>query len=116
MRLDLTSTAFADGAPIPTVYTCEGRDVSPPLAWSGVPAGVTELQLRMEDPDAPGGTFVHWVVSGIEPGTTSLPEGSAGYKGPCPPGGKTHHYVLTLRALEGDRVVGQGRLVGTYER
>jgi Raf kinase inhibitor-like YbhB/YbcL family protein len=113
-ELTLTSSAFADGEPIPTAYTCDGDNVSPPLAWSGVPDGVQELALIMDDPDAPSGTFVHWVVWGIDakPGSVeqgALPTGAVlgkhgaggeGYTGPCPPSG-VHHYNFELFALSG---------------
>jgi Raf kinase inhibitor-like YbhB/YbcL family protein len=109
----LSSSAFTPGGPIPATFTCDGADVSPPLKWSGTPPGARELVLVMRDPDAPGGDFVHWAVAGISPGTTDFPSGgvpglitpgknsfgSLGYRGPCPPQGTTHHYVITLTAL-----------------
>jgi Raf kinase inhibitor-like YbhB/YbcL family protein len=110
MSLTLTSSAFAEGSPIPKENTCDGADQPLPIAWSGVPAGTAELALVMDDPDARG--FIHWVVVGI-PATTSgltggaLPQGArdgrtgfgrVGYGGPCPPSG-THTYVVTLYAL-----------------
>jgi Raf kinase inhibitor-like YbhB/YbcL family protein len=113
-RIELTSSAFADGQPIPTRFTCDGGNVSPPLAWKGVPAGARELALLVEDPDAPGGTYVHWLLYGVKPETSSLSPGqvpagarqgktSAGetkYGGPCPPKGDApHHYEFTLYAL-----------------
>ncbi len=118
--LTLTSTAFANGETIPDKYTCEGEDISPPLTWSDVPKGVKSFALTVEDPDAPGGTFVHWVIFDI-PGTLNeLPEDVPkekprleglgiqgindfrliGYRGPCPPPGKPHRYVFTLYALD----------------
>ena len=114
------SEAFADQQPIPERYTGDGDDVSPPLAFEGVPAEVVELALTVVDPDAPGGDFVHWVIYGIPATTTGLPEavpteetladqpgalqgqndfGDIGYGGPAPPPGETHHYVFTLYAL-----------------
>lgn len=111
-RMTITSTAFADGAPIPVRYTCKGENVSPPLEWSAPPAGTAQLALVVFDPDAPGGGFVHWVLSGIPAGQTELgenavPQGSiegrngagSGYTGPCPPGGAPHHYHFTIYAL-----------------
>ena len=105
--------AVADGEPIDSRYTCDGEDVSPDLAWEGVPEGAAELALVVEDPDAPGGTFAHWLVYGLDPGETGLPEGgeveglqgtndfgTVGYGGPCPPGGETHRYVFRLLALD----------------
>ena len=112
--ITLRSPAFADGATIPKRYGCDGDGVSPPLAWTGVPASAHSLALLMEDPDAPGGTFVHWTLYGLRPGTRRLAEGKlpAGarqgensfgdraYGGPCPPEGKgAHRYVFTLYAL-----------------
>lgn len=137
---ELTSPAFAQGASIPIAYTCDGPNRSPTLRWGGAPAGTQSFALIMDDPDAPSGTFVHWVLFNI-PGTrTDLPEGftpgpigvsgrndfgRTGYGGPCPPSG-THRYFFRLRALpdesltlrEGasradvDRVIG-GRALGT---
>jgi Raf kinase inhibitor-like YbhB/YbcL family protein len=116
----LTSSAFADGSAIPAKYTCDGEDVSPPLAWSGVPAGTKSFVLICEDPDAPGKTWVHWVAYSIPADTLALPEGlpalkilrqmggieqgmndsrSIGYAGPCPPRGKPHRYYFKLYAL-----------------
>jgi Raf kinase inhibitor-like YbhB/YbcL family protein len=114
-RITLTSTAFAGGGTIPTRYTCDGDEVSPPLAWKGVPGGARELALLVEDPDAPGGTFVHWVLFKLTADTRKLAAGSvprgarqgksstgkAAYAGPCPPKGDApHHYEFTLYALK----------------
>lgn len=103
MSLTLTSSAFADGSPIPTEYTCDGANRQLPIGWSGAPSGTAELALTMDDPDANG--YVHWVVTGIPADATelgtSLPSGATSgqpYRGPCPPSG-THRYVLTLYAL-----------------
>jgi Raf kinase inhibitor-like YbhB/YbcL family protein len=110
----VSSDAFGDGQTIPTSFTCDGSDVSPPLRWSGVPDEAVELALLVEDPDAPGGTFVHWLLWGLAPGVSELPEGSVpdgarqgtngfgklGWGGPCPPRGHgPHRYVFTLHAL-----------------
>lgn len=120
--MNLKSAAFPDGGTIPAVHTCDGEDASPPLEWSEVPAGTRSLALVMEDPDAPGGTWVHWVLydlprdrtklSGHLPKTESLAGGGkqgacwgvedfsrVGYHGPCPPPGAPHRYVFTLFAL-----------------
>ena len=102
--MQLTSDAFTDGADIPAKYTCDGENVAPPLAWSGVPSGTAELVLFVDDPDAPGGRFVHWVVTGIRPSATSPAQGKAvvAYRGPCPPGGSKddpHHYEFRIYAL-----------------
>ncbi|HEV8582090.1 MAG TPA: YbhB/YbcL family Raf kinase inhibitor-like protein [Thermoanaerobaculia bacterium] len=111
----LTSTAFAAGQAIPKRYTCDGDNVSPPLAWSGAPAAAKSFVLIVDDPDAPGGTFTHWIVFNLPPATRSLPEGAkalpagagegvngfgkTGYGGPCPPRGR-HRYVHQLYALD----------------
>lgn len=118
MQLALTSPAFTHGQPIPRKYTCDGEDVSPPLSWTGVPPDAKSLALIADDPDAPVGTWVHWVLFDIPPGQGGLPEhlpptaeldgtgihGSnswqhLGYGGPCPPGG-THRYFFKLYALD----------------
>ncbi len=108
----LTSSAFAAGAAIPSRYTCDGPDVSPPLAWTGVPAGTAAFLLIVDDPDANG--FVHWVVVDLPGGNVSIAQdasghlapavegrngfGKIGWGGPCPPSG-THHYRFDLFAL-----------------
>jgi Raf kinase inhibitor-like YbhB/YbcL family protein len=110
--IELTSSAFQAGGAIPRKYTCDGDDTSPPLAWADVPEGTKSLALLVEDPDAPGGTYVHWTVYGIPAATRKFEEGkSAGtegensfgdtaYGGPCPPeGDKAHRYVFALYAL-----------------
>ena len=109
--LRLSSPALVDGGAIPAAYTCRGADVSPPLSWTGVPAGTVELAVVMRDvhPDAEG--FVHWVVAGIQPSAGGLAEagtppgveaendfGRPGWAGPCPPSG-THDYEFRLYAL-----------------
>jgi hypothetical protein len=113
MTLGVTSAAFADGETIAQQYTCDGANTSPPLDISGIPPDATELALIMEDPDAPGGTFVHWVLWGVDAAVASLPEdgvpdgavsgstsfGGVSYGGPCPPAGDPHHYVFTIYAL-----------------
>lgn len=116
MALALTSPAFANGANIPAAYTCEGANHSPALAWSGVPPGARSFVLIVDDPDAPSGTFTHWVAYDVPANTTSLPEtpaavtvgkqgrndfGKAGYGGPCPPRGHgPHRYFFRLFALD----------------
>jgi Raf kinase inhibitor-like YbhB/YbcL family protein len=116
-QVRLTSPAFEDGAPIPSRFTCDGEEVSPPLAWSDVPAEARSLALLVEDPDAPGGTFVHWTLYAVSPDAGGveagrLPDGAregensfgdSGYGGPCPPeGDEPHRYVFTLYALRSD--------------
>jgi len=118
--MKLTSNAFAPNGEIPTAYTCEGRDVAPPLAWSGLPEGTQTLALIADDPDAPDPaapkmTWVHWVLydipasaAGLAQGATDLPAGTreglndwkrTGYGGPCPPVGR-HRYFFKLYALD----------------
>lgn len=110
--ITVTSRAFQDGGKIPKKYSCDGDDVSPPLAWKGLPVNAGAVALIVDDPDAPRGTFTHWVLLDLDPVTTSITEGqvpvgakqaanSAGrpsYFGPCPPSG-THHYRFTVYAL-----------------
>ena len=118
LPLLLSSSAFSQDGLIPVAYTCDGSNVSPPLAWSNVPAGTRRLALFCYDPDAPGGTFHHWAAFNIAPGSGGLPEGAArsdkaafpqavndfgraGYDGPCPPHGHgSHHYHFRLSALK----------------
>ena len=113
MEFRLTSPAFADGADIPVRYTCDGTNVSPRLTWTEVPSGTRSLALIMDDPDAPRGTFTHWVLYDLPPELRELGEGAApgtsgrnsfgrtGYGGPCPPAGdKPHRYRFTLYALD----------------
>jgi len=123
MGFDLSSTAFKAGETIPKKHTCDGADASPPLAWTDPPAGTKTLALVCDDPDAPAGTWVHWVLWDMPPATRSLPEGvpsqakledgtrqgtndfkKTGYGGPCPPPGAPHRYFFKLFAV--DTVVG----------
>lgn len=118
--MQMTSNAFAANGVIPAIHTCEGRDVSPPLAWSGVPAGTRSLALIVDDPDAPDPaaprmTWVHWVLYNLPADCPGLPEGvrqlppgcleglndwkRTGYGGPCPPIGR-HRYFHKLYALD----------------
>jgi len=112
--ITVTSSSFPAGGSIPARFTCDGQEVSPQLGWSGVPAGTTELALVVDDPDASGGTYVHWVVAHLDPGRRELAEGAvppgatqlansageAAYAGPCPPEGETHDYSFVLYALD----------------
>ena len=119
MTVQVTSSAFTDGAAVPEKYTADGQDVSPPLAWSGVPEGAKSIALICDDPDAPGRTWVHWVLYGLPATATGLPEGvpttpttpqgakqgtnswpRMGYGGPSPPPGKPHRYVFKVYALD----------------
>ena len=112
-ELKLTSEAFEHGEEIPRRHTCEGEDVSPPLVWSGLPDGARSLALICDDPDAPSGTFTHWVAWGLDQDAGGLAEGEAapaegrsdfgtpGYRGPCPPPGHgRHRYFFRLFALD----------------
>jgi Raf kinase inhibitor-like YbhB/YbcL family protein len=119
LPITITSTAFSEGQPIPAKYSCEGSDISPPLKWTNAPANTKSFALIADDPDAPMGTWVHWVLYDLPPNTTELPEDVAktqfiagnakqglnswprlGYGGPCPPPGKPHRYFFKLYALE----------------
>lgn len=135
MALELTSPAFAAGAPIPRQYTCDGANASPPLEWRGVPDGTRQLALICDDPDAPAGTWVHWVLYGLDASTTQLPEGvptqgtlqggarqgandfkKTGYGGPCPPRGKPHRYFFKLYALDAELALVPGARKADLER
>jgi Raf kinase inhibitor-like YbhB/YbcL family protein len=146
MTISISSTEFTDGATIPRRYTCDGENVSPPLRFAGVPSSAQELALLVQDPDAPGGTFVHWVAWGLDPANATLQQGATppgtgtngfgrrGYGGPCPPRGAPHRYVFTVYALSkrldlppgasadqlrraiADTVIAEGRFVGRYGR
>jgi len=119
MAFTLSSSSFQEGAPIPAKHTCDGADVSPPLAWSGAPSGAAGFALIMDDPDAPAGTWVHWVLYDLPARSGALAENVAktetlkdgavqgrndfprtGYGGPCPPPGKAHRYFFKLYALD----------------
>jgi Raf kinase inhibitor-like YbhB/YbcL family protein len=118
--MTIASDAFEDGKPIPRKYTCDGADRSPPLHWQGVPEGATTLVLVVDDPDAPSGTWNHWLLYNMPSATQALGEGvttkatlgdgsrqgtndfgKIGYSGPCPPPGSTHRYQFKLYALSG---------------
>jgi Raf kinase inhibitor-like YbhB/YbcL family protein len=160
MKIELASSAFQEGTKIPKQYSGEGQDLSPPLAWSGLPGGTRELALICDDPDAPSPEpWVHWVIYKIPPATAALPEGlpktptlqepagalqgknswpsgqTIGYRGPLPPPKSgPHRYFFKLYALDAalnlapgatkaalvkamdGHVLGEGRLMGTYER
>jgi Raf kinase inhibitor-like YbhB/YbcL family protein len=119
MPLTLRSTAFEPNRPIPIVHTKDGKNMSPPLTWSGAPNDTQSYALVVDDPDAPSGDFVHWVAWNIPAKDTGLPQGTAhrgdttegtqqgknsydrvGYNGPNPPPGGPHHYVFRLYALD----------------
>jgi Raf kinase inhibitor-like YbhB/YbcL family protein len=114
-NMTLTTNAFLDKLAIPTLYTCDGKNVSPQLSWAEIPAKTATLAIIMKDVDAPKGTFYHWVLYNLPKSTTELPEGTsvpagasigknnfdkAEYNGPCPPKGNAHTYVFTLYALD----------------
>jgi Raf kinase inhibitor-like YbhB/YbcL family protein len=113
MNVQITSTAFNEGGYIPPLYTCDDQNVSPPLAWTGIPTSTISLAIIMDDPDAPAGTWVHWVLYNLPPDTTSLEQGMTGlgmdgkndfnrlgYGGPCPPRGSNHRYFIKIYALD----------------
>ncbi len=113
MTIQITSTAFAEGDKIPPLYTCDDQNVSPPLAWTNVPTSTVSLALIMDDPDAPSGTWVHWVLFNLPASTNGLAQGQdgggpagkndfnkLGYGGPCPPRNSTHRYYIKLYALD----------------
>ncbi len=114
--LTLTSSAFDDREKLNSIYTCDGKNISPPLAWQNIPKNTVSFALIISDPDAPSGTFYHWVIYNLPKTTTSLVENittlptgtkvakntwdNQQYKGPCPPKGTQHRYVFTLYALD----------------
>ncbi len=123
----ISSPAFDNSQPIPAKFSCQGVNVSPLLAWSGIPSRAKSLALITEDPDAPSGTFYHWVLYNMQPSLTGLPEkvpttaevagvgtqgnssfGRTGYSGPCPPPGKAHRYYFTLYATDLDPTLPPG--------
>ncbi len=125
--MQIQSSAFAEGQRIPKQFTCEGEDISPPLTWSAPPSGTKSLVLICDDPDAPMGTWVHWVVYGLPPSVASLPQsvptkddilgggkqgrndfGNIGYGGPCPPPGSPHRYFFKLYAVDMEPALSRG--------
>lgn len=144
--MKITSLAFSNGGEIPSEFTCDSSDVSPPLTISDVPSNAKSLVLIMDDPDAPVGTWDHWVVFNISPATKEISKGTepkgtggrnswgrTGYGGPCPPSG-THRYFFKLYALDATlslpegsakkdlekamqgHILAQAQLVGLYKR
>jgi Raf kinase inhibitor-like YbhB/YbcL family protein len=135
MGLKLTSSAFAAEGSIPKKFTCDGPDVSPVLSWSGAPSGTQSFALIMDDPDAPAGTWVHWVLYDLPSNTKELTEGvpkqdqlsngarqglndfrKVGYGGPCPPPGKPHRYYFKLYALDAKLGLPAGATKADVER
>jgi Raf kinase inhibitor-like YbhB/YbcL family protein len=152
-QIQLTSPDFRHGDTIPRQHSCDGENLSPGLAWNGAPLERRSFALICDDPDAPRGTYVHWVLYNLPgetvelsrgmPTTPELPSGASqgrndsgeiGYTGPCPPPGKPHRYYFRLYALDimlslpygvsrgelergmADHIVGQGTLMGVYQR
>ncbi len=118
-KISISADGFKEGGTIPDEFTCKGKDISPSLYWEGIPAGAKSISLIMDDPDARGGAFVHWVLYNIPGQTLMLPKGiphnqtladgsmqgmtdfgRAGYGGPCPPPGKPHRYYFKVYALD----------------
>ncbi len=135
MSLTLTSPEFREGELVPRKFTCQGSDVSPTLAWEGVPAATKSFALIVDDPDAPGGSFVHWVIYAIPASAGGLSEGvparksldtgarqgvndfgKVGYAGPCPPPGSPHRYDFKLYALDAELGLGAGASKSDLER
>ena len=129
MSIQITSSAFQEGDTIPHIYTCDDRNVSPPLSWTGVPQGSISLVLIMDDPDAPSGTFDHWILFNLSPIIKGLSQdnhnvgvegknsfGRVGYGGPCPPRGSNHRYYLRLYALDTEVVLKAGASKAQVER
>ncbi len=144
--MKIESSAFKNGQTIPLKYTCSGDNLSPPLSFSGIPAGTESLALIVDDPDAPGGTFDHWIAWNIPSATQALAEGSPvpkqgknsyrvlDYRGPCPPPGKPHRYFFKLYALDtlldqpegipkgqlekamAGHILAKGELIGIFQR
>jgi len=146
VKMKITSSAFQGGANIPSKFTCDGSDTSPPLQIADVPSGAKSLALIVDDPDAPGGLFTHWMVWNIPPDAGAIGEGStpkgaqgtndfgkSGYGGPCPPSG-AHRYYFKVFALDREldlpsgakrrqldaamkgHIVAEGELMGRYSR
>jgi Raf kinase inhibitor-like YbhB/YbcL family protein len=135
MALQITSSAFRDGGSIPKKFTCDGTDVSPALAWNGTPAKTKAFAVIVDDPDAPGGTWVHWVLYDLPADAHNLPEGAPknprlpngafqgrndfgkiGYNGPCPPRGAAHRYFFKLYALDAETNLKAGATKADVER
>lgn len=121
MAFDVSSSAFSEGQPIPEKYSCEGEDVSPPLKWGAAPEKTKSIAIIVDDPDAPSGTFTHWILYDLPAKTTQLDEGSSGggkegvngfkktgYGGPCPPPNGPHRYFFHVYALDIDSLGKKG--------
>jgi Raf kinase inhibitor-like YbhB/YbcL family protein len=118
-KMEISSSAFKDGQPIPIQYTCDGKNISPPLTWKGAPGNTQSFVLMVDDPDSPTGIWTHWTVFNVPSDVSELTEDFAkthaatpaakdgmnsfkkvGYGGPCPPAGKPHHYFFKIYALD----------------
>ena len=145
-QLTVTSPAFEQNQPIPEKYTCNGKDINPPLNIEGIPDDARSLALILDDPDAVGGTYDHWVVWNIPSAANKIAEdsvpgveglnsgGERGYSGPCPPRGKPHRYIFRIAALDSlleldagstkrdleramqGHIIAEGRLTGIFSR
>ena len=135
MSLTVSSKSFQSGGEIPKKFTCEGDDVSPQISWSGAPQGTQAFALIADDPDAPAGTWTHWVLYDVPASSTTLNEGTSkseqlpdgskqgrndfhkvGYNGPCPPPGKPHRYFFKVYALDRKLDVKAGAARSDVER
>jgi Raf kinase inhibitor-like YbhB/YbcL family protein len=133
-EINLTSTAFKEGQPIPATYTCKGVNISPPLEWSGVPKTAKTVAIICDDPDAPAGTWVHWVLYNLPADNIGLVEslpatenlkaggfqgkndsGKIGYDGPCPPSG-THRYFFKIYAMDAELSLKAGATKAEVEK
>jgi Raf kinase inhibitor-like YbhB/YbcL family protein len=137
MDIELSSSAFREGEAVPIQYTCDGANISPPLRWGAIPKNSQSLAIICEDPDAPAGVFVHWVIFNLPPIVADMPEATPateelaesgaiqgkndfdniGYDGPCPPpGGKAHRYFFHLYALDTKLRLQAGATKHEFER
>ena len=129
MSIEITSSVFEEGERIPVEYTCNGKNISPPLAWKGLPVNTQSLALIVDDPDAPAGTWVHWVLYNLPASAEGLQSGAAdsgiqgqnssrksGYSGPCPPAGKPHRYFFKLYALDTSLTIDPGATKAELEK
>lgn len=135
MSINISSEAFHSNHLIPKKYSCDGENLSPPLAWSNLPVGTESIAIVCEDPDAPSGNFLHWLIFNIDPGVPGLPEGvtersnmmgsavqgrngfgKTGYGGPCPPRGSTHRYFFRAYALDKMLNLGQASTRAVFEK
>jgi len=136
MEIEVVSSAFQEGGAIPIQYTCDDANISPPLRWGGIPKNSQSLAVICEDPDAPSGTFVHWVIFNLPPIVSDLSEAvpttedlvesgavqgrndfnNIGYDGPCPPPGKAHRYFFRLYALDTKLEIDAGASRREFER